>query len=323
MGLIGDHGKAFALGCRKLAYGRQGKGEGLDRADHDLLIAGEGLCQLAALAAIRAGDAGHHAWSALEVDKGFLQLVVDHIAVRHHQHRVIHLAVFGVVQLGQEVGSPGDRLGLAGAGGVLDQVLATRPFSQHGGLELAGDIKLVVAGEDHRLDLLFLVAAGDQIAAQNLQPAVALPHLLPEVAGAVAALGIQGIAGAAVVAPVEGQKSGGRAKQLGGHAHLAGAHGEVNQGPIGKRQQRFGPLALGDGVAIKAVLVHRVTDRLGEVGFEFGGGHGQAIEEQHQIDAVLVVDRIAQLTHHPQPVERVAGQDVGVKGQGRLELGQL
>jgi hypothetical protein len=48
----------------------------------------------------------------------------------------------------------------------------------------------VVAGEDHLLDLLLLVAAADQVAAEDLQPGVALPHLLPEVASAVAALGV-------------------------------------------------------------------------------------------------------------------------------------
>jgi len=181
----------------------------------------------------------------------------------------------------------------------------------------------VVAGEDHLLDLLLLVAAADQVAAEDLQPGVALPHLLPEVAGAVAALGVEGVAGAAVVAPVEGQEGGGGALQLGGHAHLAGAHGEMHQGAAGKGEQRFGELPLGPGVAIEAVLVDCVVDRLGEVGLEFGSGHRQAIEEQHQVDAVLVAGGVAELAHHPQAVGGVAAEDLGVEGEGRPELGQL
>ena len=51
--LVGDHGEALALRGRQLAHRLQGEGEGLDGADHDLLVAGQRLGQLAALAAVR------------------------------------------------------------------------------------------------------------------------------------------------------------------------------------------------------------------------------------------------------------------------------
>jgi hypothetical protein len=82
-------------------------------------------------------DGGHHAGGALEVEDGFLQLAVEHVAVGHHQHAVEHLAVLGVVQVGEEMRGPGDGVGLAGAGRVLDQVFAARPLGQHRGLQFA------------------------------------------------------------------------------------------------------------------------------------------------------------------------------------------
>ena len=40
-----------------------------------------------------------------------------------------------------------------------------------------------------------------------------------------------------------------------------------------------------------------------------------------KVDAV--VQRIAHLPHHPQPVGAMASQDVGIDGQRGLEFGQL
>ena len=135
--------------------------------------------------------------------------------------------------------------------------------------------------------------------------------------------GLTGLPARAVVALVEGQEDRGRTGQLGHHVDLAVAHREMHQRPAREGQQRLGGLALGLGQAVEAVLVDGVADALGEVGLQLDRGHRQAVEEQHQVDAVLVVQRIAHLPHHPQPVGGVAGEDVGVDGQRRLELGQL
>ena len=101
-----------------------------------------------------------------------------------------------IVQLGEKMRGPGDGVGLARARRVLHQIFAARAVRQHGGLELARHIKLVVAGEDDLLDLLFLVPLGDEVAAQDFQPAFALPDLFPEIGRAVAAVGVDRIAGA-------------------------------------------------------------------------------------------------------------------------------
>ena len=126
--LVGDDGEALALRGRQLAHRFQRKGEGLDRADDDLLVAGQRLRQFAALAAAFALDRGDHAGGALEVEERLLQLRVDHVAVGDDQHGIEDLLVLRVVQLGKEVRRPGDGVGLARAGRVLDQILAARPL---------------------------------------------------------------------------------------------------------------------------------------------------------------------------------------------------
>src|ERR1035441_8837806 len=117
VGLVGNDRKAFALDGGQLADGFQGEGEGLDGANDDLLVAREGSRQFAALAAVVAGDGGHHAAGALEIEERLLELRVDDRAVRDHQDRIEDLFGLGIVQLGEEVGGPGNGVGLAGAGG--------------------------------------------------------------------------------------------------------------------------------------------------------------------------------------------------------------
>ena len=84
MGLVGNHGKALALGGGQLPHCRQCKGKGLNRANHDLLVTRQGLGQRCALAALGVLDGGHHAAGTLKIKQRLLQLGVDHIAVRHH-----------------------------------------------------------------------------------------------------------------------------------------------------------------------------------------------------------------------------------------------
>ena len=95
----------------------------------------------------------------------------------------------------------------------------------------------------------------------------------------------------------------------------------MDQGAAGEREERLGGLAFGAGMAVKAVLVNGVADALGEIGLQLGGGDGDAVEEEDEVEAVLVVLGIVDLAHHPETVGGVAGEDVGIDGQGGLELG--
>ena len=137
------------------------------------------------------------------------------------------------------------------------------------------------------------------------------------------ARGVQRVARAAAVAPVEGQKARRRAVEPRRHVHLAVAHGEVREGPARKAQQRFRSQPLGVRKTVLPVLVEGVVDALREVRLELHRRHRHAVEEQHQVDAVLVGDGVPKLPHHAQPVLPVARDDVGVHGEGGLELREL
>ena len=275
--------------------------------------------QLLALAGVAALDRLDHAGDALEVEDGILQLGVQHVAVAHDQHAGEHLVVLGVVQVREEVRRPGNRIGLARAGRVLDQVLAARPLGQRRLHQPAGGVELVIAREDDGLDLLLVVAHGDQVALDDFEPRVALPDLLPQVVSAVAGC-IRRVAGAAGIAQVEGQELGGRAKQARGHVHVAVADGKVHQRAAWEVEQGFGGgFALGLGNPVEAVLVDGLVDVLREVGLDLGSGHRDAVQEQHQIDDVVVVG--ANLAQHAQAVGGVPGLQLGVHAQSGPELG--
>ena len=79
--------------------------------------------------------------------------------------------------------------------------------------------------------------------------------------------------------------------------------------PLGKRSSgsAAGPWLR---VAVEAVLVDGVVDALGEVGLELDGRDREAVEEEHEVDAVLVCGRVAHLPHDAQAVRRVAREDV-------------
>ena len=188
-------------------------------------------------------------------------------------------------------------------------------FSQGGIQQLVDRIPLVVAREQERrvehllaLGVLGLRHLHRQELAHYRQPRIALKHLVPQVAGGITQSVIGRVARACAahaigVTTVEGQKARGRARELGRHLHLVGAHGEVDQRPLTKRQQRLGLLGCHvHRVAVVLVLPHRVFDVLRGVGFQLDGRQGQTVEEQHEVDAQLVVQRVMQLAHHAQAV---------------------
>ena len=159
-------------------------------------------------------DRRDDALGPFKASDGILQLTVDHVAIRDDQHRVKDLLVVGVVQVAQKVSRPGDGVRLAGTGGMLDQVLVARSFFQDRGQQLTSHIQLMEAREDDRLDVLLVVTLGDQVATQDVQPAVSLPDLFPQVGGLVT-VGIQrDCRRRSVVALVERQEVCLRSSQL-------------------------------------------------------------------------------------------------------------
>ena len=94
----------------------------------------------------------------------------------------------------------------------------------------------------------------------------------------------------------------------------------MNQRPAREREQRLGSLAFGFGMPVEAVLVDRVADALREVVFQFDRRHWQTIQEQHEVDAVLVLLGVMHLPDDAQPVCGLPGENVGVHRQSRFEL---
>src|SRR5699024_1875764 len=129
-----------------------------------------------------------------------------------------------------------------------------------------------------------------------LPPGVSLEVLLPRVGGGYGAVDGR-VTAAVVVAPVEGKEAGGAPGQFGGHEHLVGGDSEVHQGAATGCQQRF---VL--GVAVALILLDRVVHRLGGIGLEFDGGHGQAVAEQDQVDGGVGLAGGGHLPPHPQRV---------------------
>ncbi len=111
---------------------------------------------------------------------------------------------------------------------MLNQKFPIRTGRANRRYELARYVELVIAREDQRLDLLLAVARRDEVAADDPEPCVALPHFFPEIRGAMT-VRVKWIAGAALIAFVERQEVRLRAFQSRRHAHFALTHGEVNK----------------------------------------------------------------------------------------------
>jgi len=76
-------------------------------------------------------DRRHHASRALKIKDGLLQLLVNHVAVRDHHYRVKYLLLLRVMQIGKKVGRPCNRVCLAGARGMLNEVFAACAVHKH------------------------------------------------------------------------------------------------------------------------------------------------------------------------------------------------
>ena len=103
-----------------------------------------------------------------------------------------------------------------------------------------------------------LVLLRDDVPAEQLQPALALPHGLPEIGCPMPPSAGRGFARAAVVAAVEGQEGRGLALQLRRHPDFLIADREVDQRAAGEAEQRLCRLSLRLRVPVIAVLIDGV-----------------------------------------------------------------
>ena len=177
----------------------------LERRDDDpALLAGEGRRELGAVLVDPGDDAGR----MLELVDRLLELAVEDHPVGDDDDLVEDGLVVGPVERHEPVGEPGDGVALARARRVLDEVRVAGTLGAGGRLEPADGVPLVVAGEDDRAGLELrrvgrpLARHDVDEAAQEVEPGVPRPDLLPQVAGPVAGR-VGGVALAAGVATVE------------------------------------------------------------------------------------------------------------------------
>lgn len=124
MGLVDDHGKAFVLGldgdCLALFFegvDRLGdEGEFLDGGDNDGGAVGEGFGELLGILVDFLDDA----LFVLKLVNCVLELLVEDEAIGDDDNGVEDAGVLGIVEAGEAMGEPCDRVGFAGASGVLD-----------------------------------------------------------------------------------------------------------------------------------------------------------------------------------------------------------
>ncbi len=155
----------------------------------------------------------------------------------------------------------------------------------------------------------------DELAPQ-VEDAVARPGLFPEIGGGVP--GLRGrhrrVAGASELAPIEREEAGPGAVEMGGDVDQVGVHGEVSEAAA-VCQQRLA------GIAVGPVLADRVLDGLAaERVLELRGEQGDTVQEQHQVEALLVFEAVADLADNGEEVRRVQPPRLLVEPAGRGEI---
>ena len=310
MRLVNDHGEG-AVGHIGVAVD---VGELLDGADDDARTAVQGVPQVLR-GALHLHDQTFLVLHGIHV---FLQLAVQHLAVGQDDDGVEHRRAIGLGQSRQLVRGPRNGVALAAARGMLDQVVAARSFGGGTRDQLAHHAQLVVARED---DGIHLVARALDLgeALHDLQQRLGLQHLREQVVGA-ASLFHGRIAGVAVVSLIELPELGIARAQHGCHAHQMAVHGEVDQAAV------VGPEDELARVAVPLVLPHGVFHALpGLAVLQLHGDQGQAVHEQHHVQAVVHVafhGAVAQLAYHFKAVAGMLAEGIGVQVVGRAEIAQ-
>ena len=139
--------------------------------------------------------------------------------------------------------------------------------------------------------------------AHEVEDAVAGPDLLPQVVGRKAGPGGRDrrVPRPAEAPAVERQEAGLRPREAGSHEHLLGVDGEVGEA-AGVAEERLARVAvlpvLADGV-LDVLTVERVL--------ELGREDGDAVQEEREVEALLVLLAEAELADDGEEVGRVQG----------------
>ena len=317
MRFVDDDREALA---RKLADFRGDHRKFLQRRDNDRFPGFERLLELAGGGV----DVLDDAEGLLELAHRRLQLAVEHAPVGHDDDRIEDAPVRRIVQCREPMREPGDREALAAAGGMLDQVALPGALPERVGDEPAHAVELLVAREHQKAlaglapSLVLLLDLVDELPNQ-VEHAVARPGLLPEIGG-----GVTGprrrhrrIAGPAESPAIERQKPRVRPGEMGRDVDQFRIDGEMREtAAIGK--ERLARVAVG------LVLADRVLDLLaGQRIFELGGENRDAVQKQHEIEALLVLRAVAKLPHHGEQVAGMQPLRLFIEPARRTKIGEL
>jgi len=156
------------------------------------------------------------------------------------------------------------------------------------------------------------------VAREDIEQAVARKHLLPEIGRAVVTVHAGRISGTVVVPLVERQPVRRLAVELGRHEDEIGIDSEVDERTLLEAEQRK------PRVAVVLVLALGVLDVLaGHRVLEFRGDDRNAIDGEHDVDALLACRVELHLPRDGEDVLGVGRDRLGVHARGRLERGHL
>ena len=213
---------------------------------------------------------------------------------------------------------------------MLDQIVFAGAFLRPHTHNFAHRIELVIAGEDHgfffntplpalAIVSLFFAFLDEHEMAEDIEKAVALQHLFPEVSAAVSgrmlriarsALHLAGMAAA-----IERQKVRALPLQARGHVDFFRIGGEVHQSAFLEAEETR------PRVAVRLVLRHSVPPRLSRSGIlHFAGSHGQAIHGKKQINCVMLPGMAWYLPRDGELILGVTRQHFIVQAMSGLEV---
>ena len=131
---------------------------------------------------------------------------------------------------------------------------------------------------------------------QNVEPAIALPDLFPQVRRLVP-VRIRRIPGAVLKAPVEGKKKRLFAFHLRGHVDQVRIDGEMHQRALFEAEDRLGRIAR------RLVLLDRVMNILTGVRIlQLGRGDRNPVQAEHQVERFFVFRRKVNLPRDGQAI---------------------
>ena len=272
----------------------------------------------------------HHADKTgfmLHTHDSFLQLAVHNHTVGNDDDIIENNLVVGIVQRGQTMSQPCDRVGLAGTGTVLNQIVLRGAIFTDISQNLTDNIQLMIARKNEVLGTLHLASLvinfffylNENELADEVKDGILGQNILPHIGHAVLVLkcGVACTGGHTfAIAHIERKEEGGFSRQPGGHVDLFQIHSKVDKAASLEQEQT------GLGVTLGAVLINGVLVGLtGGVALQFKGDDGKAVQEDHHIDAFFIA--CPDLLHNGENVHAVLTGQIRVEGCCGLGVHQV